>query len=501
MELALSSLLCITLLTIFFLKFLSKRKNSTSEKKIANPPPSPPGLPVIGNVLDFGKHAHRSLKLLSERYGPLMLLRWCSVPVLVVSSAEVAQDIIKTHDRAFSSRPRSNFLAKLMNGGQDMAFAPYGEYWRQMKRIYVLHLFSNKMVSSFRNVREEEINSTIEKIEKTISSSSPTNLSEIFMTFTNDLICRVALGRKYSGGEGVPDVYELLRKLMSLFGRLYIEDYFPFLGWIDILRGLAGEVKEITKELDDFLEKVVQEHSDGDRQIVDFVDVLLSIQRENTTGFEIDRVNLKLLVADVFIAATDTTSALLEWAMTELLRHPECAEKLRDDIRGNSSDRSRYVSEEDITDMRYLEAVIKETLRLHPSAPLLVPRQLIEDVRIKGYDVTAGTQVLINYWAMGRETATWGEDAEEFKPERHLDSSVDFRGQDAKFIPFGIGRRQCPGIGFALVMAELVLANLITRFNWEIATKPEGDHYDLAESTGLVVSRKYPLLAYASPAS
>ncbi|XP_010547873.1 PREDICTED: cytochrome P450 71A14-like [Tarenaya hassleriana] len=495
------TLLCLTLLAILFLKFLPKRKSLASEKKIANPPPSPPGLPVIGNLLDFGLHPHRSLKSLSERYGPVMLLRLARVPIVVVSSADVVHDIVKTQDRAFSSRPSSNFISKLMCGGQDMVFAPYGEYWRQMKSVYVLHLLSNKMVSSFRNVREEEIRLTMEKIERTCSSSSAVNLSETFVTLTSDVICRVALGGKYSGGAGRANVRELSRKLVSLFGRLYIEDYFPALGWIDTLRGVAGEITGIIEEFDEFLEKVIQEHSDKrDKQIVDFVDVLLSIQRENSVGFEIDDVSLKLLLADIFIAATDTTEALMEWSMTELLRHPECMETLRDEIRTISSDKS-YVTEEDVRNMKYLEAVIKETLRLHPSAPLLVPRQCIEDVKLKGYDIAAGTQVLINFWAIGRETATWGQDAEEFKPERHLGSSVDFRGQDAKFIPFGAGRRLCPGVGFALVIAQLVLANVVNRFNWRTVSKPEGDQYDLAESRGLVVSRKFPLVAYACPAS
>ncbi|KAL0659442.1 hypothetical protein Bca4012_080027 [Brassica carinata] len=265
----------------------------------------------------------------------------------------------------------------------------------------------------------------------------------------------------------------------------------------DWIRRLDGKAEEVSKTFDDFLEKVVQEHDlDVDKKRSGFVDTLLSIQREQTAPFVFDRSNIKLIILDMFIGGTTTTSSLLEWTLTELVRHPECVKKLRDEICSVSAHNS-YVNEEDVEKMNYLNAIIKETLRLHPPLSIIVPRLLSEDVRLRGYDIAAGTQVMINAWAIQRDNATWGPDAEEFKPERHLNSSLDFQGQDYKFIPFGSGRRLCPAIRLALVLVEVTVANFAKRFDWRVQVGPHGvDKLDLAEAAGIEACRKYPLIVF-----
>ncbi|KFK36664.1 hypothetical protein AALP_AA4G153900 [Arabis alpina] len=230
--------------------------------------------------------------------------------------------------------------------------------------------------------------------------------------------------------------------------------------------------------------------------------MLLWIQKEKPNGFEIDRSDIRHIIMDMFIAGTTATSALLEWTMTELIRHPEIMKKLKEDIRTHSRPKPNfYVLEEEIENMKYLKAVIKEVLRIHSPAPVLLPRQLKEDIKLKGYDIAAGTQVIINAWAIQRDTATWGSDAEEFKPERHLDSPLNFQGQNFMYIPFGSGRRICPGIGYAMALVEVTLTNLLNRFNWKVEVRKQGDddQYHLAETIGLEVGRKFPLIA--SPSS
>ncbi|EOA25913.1 hypothetical protein CARUB_v10019302mg [Capsella rubella] len=471
---------------IFFIKHKRGKKNS-------NTPPSPPGLPLIGNLHQLGRHTHRSLCSLSHRYGPLMLLHFGSVPVLVVSSAEVARDVLKTHDRVFASRPRSKIFEKLLYDRHDVASAPYGEYWRQMKSVCVLHLFSNKMVRSFREVREEEISLMLEKIRR--SSSLPVNLSKILVSLTNDVICRAALGRKY-GGE--TDFKELMERLSRLLGTISVGSYVPWLAWIDKIRGLDGQLEKTANDLDEFFERVVQDHEDGeDRDRTDFVDVLLAIQKDKSVGFEIDRVSVKAIVLNVFVGGTETSYTLMEWAMTELLRHPKCMNRLQEEVRMISKGKSRVI-EEDIQEMKYLKAVMKETMRLHPPLPLMVAHESTQDVKLGEYHIPAGTQVMINAWAIGREAETWGPDAEEFRPERHLDLSVDYRGQNFELIPFGAGRRICPAISFAVVLNEVVLANLVHRFDWRLPAESIGDQTGVAESTGASVHCKFPLYAIAS---
>jgi len=198
----------------------------------------------------------------------------------------------------------------------------------------------------------------------------------------------------------------------------------------------------------------------------------------------------------MFIAGTDTISTLLEWSMTELLRHPNTMKKLKEEVSRVGNGRT-HIAEEDLSDMKYLNAVVKETLRLHPSIPLLVPRESRQDIKLNaGYHIKAGTRVFINAWAIARDPTHWGQ-PEEFKPERFLNSSIDVKGKDFQVIPFGAGRRGCPGAVYATAVNDLVLANLVHQFNWELPGGAEG--LDMSESFGFTVHRKIPLMAIATP--
>ncbi|XP_010696008.1 cytochrome P450 736A117 [Beta vulgaris subsp. vulgaris] len=490
------------LLSIVFLFFFYKwlQFRTVSRKNL---PPSPPKLPILGNIHQLGTQPHRSLRLMSEKYGDLMMIQLGSVPTLVVSSARAAREIMVTYDIVFANRPMSKKGERLLYNYKDVVGAPYGEYWRQMKSVCVLHLLSNKRVRSFRSVREEETALLIEKIRQ--AETTPVNLSEMFIEFTNDTICRVAFGRKYDGkgdGIGFNDVMKEFNKVLAEFN---VGDFIPWLAWIDRFNGWDAKVDKIAKKFDQFLEKVVREHQDllnncrkyedsnNDEKMKDFVDVLLDVQRDQTPP--IDRDSIKALILDMFSAGTDTTSTLLEWTMTELLRHPivmkETQKEVRD-ITGEAVD----VKEDDLEHMVYLKAVIKETLRLHLPVPLLIPRQSTQETKIYGYTVPARTGVIINGWAIHRDPASWDE-PEKFNPQRFLNSPTDFRGHDLQFIPFGAGRRMCPGISFAMASSQLLLANLMHKFDWELPGKAEVDSMDMSESFGINMHRGTPLFAVA----
>jgi cytochrome P450 len=199
----------------------------------------------------------------------------------------------------------------------------------------------------------------------------------------------------------------------------------------------------------------------------------------------------------MFSAGTDTISTLLEWAMTELLRHPNIMKKLQEEVKSVVGDRTN-ITEDDLGNMKYLQAVIKETLRLHPPIPLLVPRENRQDIKLKGYHIKAGTRVIINAWAIARDPTYWNQ-PEEFKPERFLNNSIDIKGNDFELIPFGAGRRGCPGIVYAMAANELVLANLVHQFKWELPDGVAGlETLDMSETFGLTMHRKTPLVAVAT---
>ncbi|KAK6148274.1 hypothetical protein DH2020_019186 [Rehmannia glutinosa] len=419
---------------IFFVIFLYKWRSgaaSTPRKKL---PPSPTKLPIIGNLHQLGTSPHRSLQSLSNRYGHLLLLHFGSVPVLIASSAEAAREIMKNQDLIFSNRPKLSIPDRLIYGSRDVAFSPYGEYWRKVRSISVLQLLSNKRVQSCRRVREEETSAMVEKIKQLGSSSTVVNLSVVLMSLTKDVVCRVALGRKY-GDHGEDKKFKnILVEFEELLGATSLGDYIPWLGWIDRVNGLDARIEKIAKQFDAFFEVVLQEHKDakkrdddigGDGEL-DFVDILLQFQKENEAGSTLLTM----------IQSKQSSCSTLEWAIADLIKNPRTMKILQNEVRevvGMKED----IGEDDLEKMSYLKAVMKESLRLHSPVPLLLPRESTQDTKIVGYDIAAGTQVMINAWAIGRDPSLW-ENPEKFRPERFLDSSIDFRGIHFELIPFGL---------------------------------------------------------------
>ncbi|PIA42028.1 hypothetical protein AQUCO_02100102v1 [Aquilegia coerulea] len=448
-----------------------------------NLPPSPSKLPIIGNLHQLGTLPHRSLQSLARKHGPLMLLYLGQTPVLIVSSADAAKEVIKTQDFNFCNRPRISFAERLFCSNKDLAFSSYDERWKEIRKISVLHVFSGHRVESFRTIREEEANFMIGKIYECCSSASSTvNLSDIIFSFTNNVVCRVAMGMKFGDNEGAK---KLITEFMNLIGVFNVADFIPWLSMVNNFNGLSSRVEKNAKELDCFLESVIEDHIDRKKKTKnsgdeDFVDVLLGMANDKSNRVYFARDNIKPVILDMFIAGTDTTATTLIWAMTELMKHPE------------------IMKEDDLGQMHYLKMVIKETLRLHSPAPLFIPHESIQDTKLLGYDIPAKTRVFINQWAIANDPMLWDE-LEEFRPKRFLNTSIDYQGKDFKFFPFGAGRRGCPGILFATPNMELPLANLLYHFNCSLPNGVISKDVDVAEELGLLLRKKSPLLLVPTP--
>lgn len=189
----------------------------------------------------------------------------------------------------------------------------------------------------------------------------------------------------------------------------------------------------------------------------------------------------------MFVAGTDSSSAVIEWAISEMVKNPRVMTKAQEEVREVFGSKG-YTKETSLEELKFLKAVIKETLRLHPPFPLLLPRECTQTCEIKGYTIPAGTKVIVNAWAIARDPKYWSE-AEEFYPERFMDCSIDYRGSNVEFIPFGAGRRICPGIMFGTSSIELCLAQLLYYYNWEL---PNGDkeNLEMTEALGSSSRRK-----------
>ncbi|PAN49579.1 hypothetical protein PAHAL_9G457600 [Panicum hallii] len=342
-----------------------------------------------------------------------------------------------------------------------------------------------------------------------VVASSP-DMARFFLR-TRDLAFvdrpRTAAGRKYIvDGAGSPFTPEEFRWLIDehffLNGVLNIGDVIPWLSCLDP-QGYVKRMKRSAKMFDRFLEHVLDEHNERRRRegeefvARDMVDVLLELADDPNLEVPIHRDGVKGFILDLIGGGTDTSAVTVEWAMSELLRNPEVLAKATEEL-DRVIGRDRLVAEEDIPNLPYMEAVVKETMRLHPVAPLLTPRLCREDVSVGGYDVPAGTRVLINIWAIGRDPAVW-EAPMAFRPERFVGSGVDVKGQDLELLPFGSGRRMCPGIGLGLKMVHMILANLLHAFAWRLPDGVAAEDLSMEETFGLTVPRRVPLEAVAEP--
>ncbi|XP_027072052.1 6,7,8-trihydroxycoumarin synthase-like [Coffea arabica] len=485
-----------SILPLILIFLLQKTKKS----KKTRGPPGPPGLPFIGNLHQFDSaKPHEYLWKLSKKYGPLMSLRIGSVPVVVISSSKMAKEALKTHDLVFSGRRAYVSHQKLSYNGRDVAFSPYGEYWRQMRKVCVLHLFSLSRVQSFSPIIQDEISHLIQKISNLSCASKVINLSSIMTSLGSTIICRIAFGKKYDEeGHERKRFDQILQESQAMMAGFFISDYLPSLSWIDKLSGMFACLEKNFKDLDLFYQELIDEHLNPNRPETmkdDVLDILIQIKQEQSSGFELTWDHIKALLMNIFIAGTDTSAATVVWAMTALMKNPSALKKVQAEIRDLVGQKGAVVGEK-LQQLRYLDAVVNEALRLYPPAPVLVARETTQSCNIEGYEIGSKTLVYINDWAISRDPESW-ERPDEFIPERFLNNAIDVRGNDFEVIPFGAGRRGCPGIHLGLSTVKLALANLLYSFEWELPSGIRAEDIDTDVLPGITMHKKNALCILA----
>ncbi|RYR72187.1 hypothetical protein S83_005518 [Arachis hypogaea] len=359
------------------------------------------------------------------------------------------------------------------------------------------HVLSSRRVSSFSSIRKFEVKQWIKKISSHASSKKVTNLNEMILSLTSTIICRIAYGRRYED-EGVERsrFHDLFNECQAMLGAFFVSDYIPFLGWIDRLNGMHARLNKIFKELDKFYQEVIDEHMDPNRDSSkgeDIIDVLLQLKNQRSFSFDLTINHIKAMFMDILVAGTDTTAATTVWAMTALIKNPRVMKKVQDEIR-NIGGQKDFLEEEDIEKCIYFKAVMKETLRLHVPVPL-VPKETNKTCIIQGYKIPSKTIVYVNAWAIHRDPEAW-KDPYEFYPERFLGSDIDFLGQHFEMIPFGAGRRICPGMHMGLASLDLILANLLYYFDWELPEGMKKEDIDIQMLPGITQHKKNPLYLY-----
>ncbi|GLJ31806.1 hypothetical protein SUGI_0639730 [Cryptomeria japonica] len=481
-------------LVIFFLFccFVYKLRRDGSRLKL---PPGPRPWPVVGNLHLLGNLPHQALTTLARKYGSIMFLRLGSVPTVVVSSPAMAKEFLKTHDLVFATRPNCAVGKYICYDRKDVAYGPYGGYWRHMRKLMTVELLTVKRIDSFRFVREEEVSAMIASIwQESRQGAQCVNVKKRLSSLTQNITCRMFASKAYSdndlrGGHGFKQMVE---EMFAVAGAFCVGDFVPYLDWLDF-QGIRRRMQAVHKIFDGFAENVIDEHirrrmgkgkSKEEDRIIDMVDVMLDMTE--TDGQTISRVNIKAIILNMLTAGIETSSTTVEWAMSELLRNPSTLAQAQREMESRVGKDSR-VKESDVRNFDYLRFVVKETFRLHPPFPLLIPHESMEGCSVGGYFFPPETRLFVNVWAMGRDENVW-KDAQLFKPERFMGSNKDVRGQDFDLLPFGTGRRGCPAISMGVSVVELALAQLLHCFDWTV----EGE-VDVEEEFGLTVPRKNPL--------
>ncbi|CAH9091610.1 unnamed protein product [Cuscuta epithymum] len=495
------------LAAIAFLLIINQRRPRKQKT-----PPGPKPWPIIGNLNLLGPIPHQSLDSLSQKYGELMLLNFGSTPVLVASSPEAAKLILKTHDAVFASRHASAAGAYPFDGAE-LFWSPYGPWFRQVRRILSSELFAPRKLDSLEYVRVEERMALISDLYAAAVAKRPVLLRDHLSKLTYSISARILSDHKKScdGRElrttpiDIKRLNELVDEWFRLSGLVVnLGDWVPWLRPFD-LQGCEKRLKAFNQEYEQFLDPVIEEH----RAVMkaagkDFVPngmigVFLKLAEDpNVEESEValTRHRIMALIHDVVSGGTDTSAGLVEWACQELVTKPNLMAKALEEL-DRVIGRERWVEEKDISQLPYIDSIIKESFRLHPLGTLL-PHYSMEDCNIEGYEVTKGTLAMVNVWSIGRNSKYW-EKAEQFIPERFLGSDVDIKGKDFSVLPFGSGRRMCPGYTLGLKVVQATLANLLHGFNWKLPEGMKPEDVSMEEACGLTTHPKFPVSYLIEP--
>ncbi|KAI3748371.1 hypothetical protein L6452_11396 [Arctium lappa] len=367
-----------------------------------------------------------------------------------------------------------------------------------MRKVFVSELLGPKRAGLFNHVTEMEIEGVVRSLSL-LPSGTAVNIDNKLLALVFGIVCKVAFGKSYREepfrGATLKEMLDEAKKMLG--GS--IGDHFRLGRILDKLSGWSGRLDKCFSNLDGYVQMVLDEHlnhEDGEisEREKDFVHALIDLSsKENTRDQScLTKDDMKALIMDVLTGGTDTIVVTMVWAMSEVARNPRVMKKLQSEIR-SCVGRKQKVERSDMSHMTYLKMVVKETLRLHPPAPLLIPRECLSDCQIGGYDVFHATRVLINAWGIGRDPGTWGKNAAEFYPERFANLEFEFGGGNFDMVPFGGGRRSCPAFSSATTTVELTIANLLHWFDWEVPNGLKMEDLNMEEDGSLVVYRKSPL--------
>ncbi|XP_062115154.1 iridoid oxidase [Humulus lupulus] len=508
-------LLFALLLWVVWALIITERRRHRQLEKLGRLPPGPRKWPVVGNIFQLGWAPHESFAKLAQTYGPIMILWLGSMSTVVISSQETAREMFKNHDVVLAGRKIYESMKGDHGNEGSLITAQYGPHWRMLRRLSMTEFFVTSRLDASRGVREMCIDRMVKFIEEAgASRGDSVDVGRFFFLMAFNLIGNLMFSKDLldTKSESGAKFFYHAGKVMEFAGKPNVADFIPILRHVDpqgirkntqfhvekafeIAGGFIGERMETMKKV-----QFDDNHGKAHHKRRDFLDVLLEFRGNGTEEpSQFSSRTINVIVFEMFTAGTDTTTSTLEWAMAELLHNPKTLKRVQSELRRTITN-GKKLDERDIENLPYLKAVIKETLRLHPPLPFLVPHMAMDTCKMLGYYIPKETQILVNVWAIGRDPKTW-EDPSEFKPERFLEPNMmkDYKGQHFEFIPFGSGRRMCPAVPLASRVLPLALGSLLLSFDWVLADGIKPDDMDMTERMGITLRKAVPLKVIPIP--
>ncbi|XP_074381023.1 cytochrome P450 81Q32-like [Apium graveolens] len=480
--------------------------------KIQNLPPTPfLNFPFLGHLYLLKKPLHRKLSKISAKHGPLLLLNFGSRRVLLISSPSAAEECFTKNDVVFANRPHLLAGKHLGYNYTSLTWASYGDHWRNLRRMATVEVFSAHRLQSSQVIRVEETRILLDRLFRASRSSESTsrtskeNIVDMKSTFFEmmlNVLMRMIAGKRYYGDNDVSDEVEARRfkeivsETFVISGASNLGDFLPVMKLVE-KRGIEKKMMVLRKKRDQFVQELIDEHrqnmNDSDTTKsgrMSMIELLLSLQQTEPEYYNDEIIRGLILV--LLVAGTDTTVVTMEWALSLLVNNPDVLKKAQIEI-DNHVGQDRLLNESDIANLPYLRCIIAETMRMYPAGPLLVPHESSAECKVEGYSIPEGTMLIVNLWAIQNDPKIWAEPSR-FMPERF--EGFEGTRDGYKFMPFGAGRRACPGEGLAMRMIGLVLGSLLQCFDWERVGK---ELVDMTEGPGLTMPKLRPLVVRCQP--
>ncbi|KAF3781650.1 Cytochrome P450 82C4 [Nymphaea thermarum] len=491
----------VALLALFFICNIWQKKKREARGGLPEPNGS---WPVVGHLglLTGTTPLYKTLAALSEKHGPLFSLQLGQRRAIVVSSMDLAKDCFTVNDRAFAGRPPLESWKRLGYDHAMFAFCPYGPYYRELRKIVAIELLSKQQLELIKHIRVEEVSSLVRRLHSSCSNHEPVEMKQHLSCLAMNIVLRMITRKRYFDldGEG-KEFREALDEFNNLVGTFTVSDAIPWLGWLDV-GGHLQAMKRVHLKIDEVASAWLEEHRRKNSSSAgverDLIDVLIKELEDGhlSENHQTDAI-IKATATVLVVAGTEATAVTIEWALSLLLNNPHHLKRAQDELDCHVG-KERQVDESDFNNLPYLQAIVKESMRLYPTTPLLLPHESMEPIQLGGFELPVGTTLFVNVWKIHHDPTLW-TDPEEFKPERFLSSrneQTSFSGQDFAFLPFGSGRRICVGWWMAIQVVHLTLARLLQGFEW---STPMNEPVDMTEGHGLAIPKATPLRVLLRP--